>query len=197
MLRQKLKYNFEQGIRLLGQIIVGTKLFDFPILMNIRDLTYRILFGFGKGFHCGHNCFIDREHQKYDGSIQVGEHVLFAHNADIDYTGGLIIGNGVAISDGTKILTHNHDHLGLQDESIVADDGHRTFVTPLIIGDNVLIYARCLIMPGVTSIGENSIISAGSIVTQPVPPNVLVAGNPAKVVAKIKHQRVDYRYTKS
>lgn len=120
-----------------------------------------------------------------------------ARDVDLDYTGDLTIGNGVAMSEGVKILTHGHDHLGLQDENIVANDGHRTYMTPLTIGDNVLIYARCLIMPGVNSIGENSIISAGSIVYHEVPANVVVAGDPAKVVAKIKHQRVDYRYTKS
>ncbi len=51
----------------------------------------------------------------------------------------------------------------------------------ITIEDNVFIGARALIMPGVT-IGKNSIVAAGSIVTKTVPENSIVAGNPAKVI---------------
>ena len=62
---------------------------------------------------------------------------------------------------------------------------NRAYKTNLKIGNNVSICAHAIILPGVTEIGENSIISAGAIVNRPVPANVIVAGNPAVVVRKI------------
>jgi acetyltransferase-like isoleucine patch superfamily enzyme len=54
---------------------------------------------------------------------------------------------------------------------------------PVIISDNVWIGMNATILKGVT-IGENSVVAAGSVVTKSVPPNVVVAGNPAVVVKK-------------
>jgi len=55
---------------------------------------------------------------------------------------------------------------------------------PVKIGDNVWIGMNAVILKGVT-IGENSVVAAGSVVTKSVPPNVVVAGNPAVVVRQI------------
>lgn len=52
---------------------------------------------------------------------------------------------------------------------------------PVYIGNNVFIGARSMILKGVC-IGENSVIGAGSVVTQDIPKNVIAAGNPAQVV---------------
>lgn len=54
------------------------------------------------------------------------------------------------------------------------------------IGDNVWIGGNAVVLAGV-SIGENSVIAAGSIVTKDVPPNTIVGGNPAKVIKHIKN----------
>ena len=62
---------------------------------------------------------------------------------------------------------------------------NRAYKTNLKIGDNVSIGAHAIILPGVREIGEGSIIQAGAIVDRPVPPNVIIGGNPAKVVRKI------------
>ncbi|MBQ6957081.1 MAG: hypothetical protein IJP77_00805 [Bacteroidales bacterium] len=71
----------------------------------------------------------------------------------------------------------------------------RAYATPLVIEDNVFIGAQCIIMPGVGRIGENSVISAGSVVTKEVPPNTIVAGNPAKNIGKLP-SRALYLYDK-
>lgn len=55
---------------------------------------------------------------------------------------------------------------------------------PVIIGDNVWIGMGAIILKGVT-IGENSIVAAGSVVSKEVPANVVVAGNPAGVVKQL------------
>ncbi len=56
------------------------------------------------------------------------------------------------------------------------------------VGNNVFIGYRTVILPGV-SIGDNSIVGAGSVVTQNIPDNVVVAGNPAKIIASIDQYR--------
>jgi acetyltransferase-like isoleucine patch superfamily enzyme len=63
--------------------------------------------------------------------------------------------------------------------SIAADDA-----APIVIGRNVWIGMRSLIMRGLT-IGDNSIVAAGSVVTKSVPANTLVAGNPAVAIREI------------
>src|SRR5204862_4018404 len=55
---------------------------------------------------------------------------------------------------------------------------------PVKIGDNVWIGMNAVILKGVT-IGENSVVAAGAVVTKSVPPNAVVAGNPAVVVRQI------------
>jgi acetyltransferase-like isoleucine patch superfamily enzyme len=56
---------------------------------------------------------------------------------------------------------------------------------PVLIGPNVWICAGAMILKGVT-IGGNSVVAAGSVVTADVAPNVLVAGNPARVVKQLE-----------
>lgn len=119
------------------------------------------------------------------GKLEIGDDILFARNVDIDITGDLKIGNGVKISEGAKILTHNHDFLGTYKEDDLIPFSNRAHNTPLVIGENVLIGAHSIIMPGVKTIGDNSVISAGAVVTHAVPANTVVAGNPAEVVGKL------------
>jgi len=59
-------------------------------------------------------------------------------------------------------------------------------VAPVLIERGAWICARALILPGVT-VGARSVVAAGAVVTRSVPPDVVVAGNPAKVV-----RRLDY-----
>jgi maltose O-acetyltransferase len=58
------------------------------------------------------------------------------------------------------------------------------YALPIVVGTNVWIAANVVIGPGVT-IGDNSIIGAGSIVLNDVPANVVVAGNPARIVRRL------------
>jgi acetyltransferase-like isoleucine patch superfamily enzyme len=55
---------------------------------------------------------------------------------------------------------------------------------PVLIGPNVWVCAGAMILKGVT-IGANSVVAAGSVVTDDVPPNVVVAGNPARIVKQL------------
>ena len=58
------------------------------------------------------------------------------------------------------------------------------FGKPIIIGDNAWIGGGAIILPNIT-IGSNVVIAAGSVVTKDVPDNVVVGGNPAKIIKKL------------
>lgn len=62
---------------------------------------------------------------------------------------------------------------------------HGLYTRPVLLKKNSWIGAGAIILPGVT-VGENSIVGAGSVVTKDVPDNTIVVGNPAKVVRNVK-----------
>jgi len=67
------------------------------------------------------------------------------------------------------------------DAAILSHDMTRAIKTDTVIGKNCFIGARSIILPGVT-IGDGSIVGAGSVVTRDVPPATAVGGNPAKIL---------------
>ena len=95
------------------------------------------------------------------------------HTANIGCYAHIKIGHDVAIAENVVIRdSDNHD--------FISDKEHiRT--APISIGNKVWIGMNCIILKGVT-IGDNSVIAAGSVVTKDVPANVLVAGVPAKII---------------
>ena len=88
------------------------------------------------------------------------------------------IGSNCQITKGVKLFTHGGGQAVRQ--------MHPDFDVfgKIVIGDNVYIGMNSLIMPGVT-IADNVIVAAGSVVTKSVPKNVVVAGNPAKIICTI------------
>jgi len=56
---------------------------------------------------------------------------------------------------------------------------------PIVIGDNVWLGVNATVLKGV-NIGDNSVIGAGSVVTRDIPPNVIAAGNPCKVIKPLE-----------
>lgn len=93
-------------------------------------------------------------------------------------------GNQVLIASNVQIYTSGHPVL--PDERLVADwkekgtTFFRTFAKPVTIEDGVWIGGGTIILPGVT-IGKNSVIGAGSVVTRSIPENCVAYGNPCRV----------------
>lgn len=110
--------------------------------------------------------------------ICIGRNVFINQNCTFYDLGGLEIGDDVMIGPNVSIITSGHP---------VEPTGRRaiTIGNPISIKRNVWIAAGATIIGGVT-VGENSVIAAGSVVTRDVPPNTLVGGNPAKIIRTIK-----------
>lgn len=109
-------------------------------------------------------------------NITVGKNVFFNTGCSFQDRGGISIGDGTMIGMNVTIATLNHG-LPLETRNV-------TYPSPVIIGDNVWIGSNATILPGVT-IGDNSVVAAGAVVTKDVPGNTVVAGVPAKELKKI------------
>lgn len=103
-----------------------------------------------------------------------------------DYEPLLTIGNRVAISPNVTVICSsapNNSNLNLNKYV----NNNLVISKPVIICDDVWVGANSVILPGVT-IGEGSIIGAGSVVVKDVPSNTIVAGVPAKPLKNLYHE---------
>jgi acetyltransferase-like isoleucine patch superfamily enzyme len=96
------------------------------------------------------------------------------------------IGDHVAIAGGTLFITHDGGLWCFSEES--PDDD---LFGKIKIGNNVHIGMKCIFLPN-TSIGNNCIIGAGSVVRGKFPDNSVIFGNPAQIVTKMNVQKLIY-----
>ncbi len=108
---------------------------------------------------------------------RIGRNVFINQNCTFYDLGGLDIADDVMIGPNVSLITSGHP---------VEPSRRRDFTIakPIVIERNVWIAAGAIIIGGVT-VGENSVVAAGAVVTKDVPPNTLVGGNPAKVIRAI------------
>ncbi|MGJ8621360.1 MAG: acyltransferase [Yoonia sp.] len=132
----------------------------------------------------GRDCYVWRgtcaatEHPQ--GTLRVGDRVEINRDVHLDMTGGLVIGDDVLISEGVVIYTHDH---GL-------DPRAQPSLCPKVIGPDVWIGMRAVILPNCRNIGAGALIGAGAIVTRDVPAHAIVAGNPARQIGQKPQMQV-------
>jgi len=167
-----------EAIRRFVQIIFGIQIFDLPLLRFLRNIAYHSVFRIGKDAIIENGVILYRVHGKKDGKILMGDRVLLAKQVLIDYSGEVVIENDVWISERVQIHTHIHkldkNRLERKEEDIIA--------TKIVFEKGCWIGAGAIILSGASKIGENSVVGAGAVVTKDVPKNVVVAGNPARII---------------
>lgn len=107
-----------------------------------------------------------------NAELIMGNDVFINHGANICASKSITIGSNVHIADLVMMHDSNFHEV---------EEGKGITTKPIVIGNNVWIGARSIILPGV-EIGENSVIAAGSVVTKSIPENCLAAGVPAKIL---------------
>lgn len=131
-------------------------------------------------FHCDHgnNIFLGND-------VIIGINCTFVDNAEIR------IGNRVLIASNVQFYTSSHPVL--PQERLVDDwkekgtTFFRTYARPIEIKDNAWIGGGSILLPGVT-VGENSVIGAGSVVNRSIPANCVAVGNPCRVIRTLEEE---------
>lgn len=109
------------------------------------------------------------------GSLVIGENTFINYGCSIAALKSVKIGRDCSI--GTYVILMDNDFHGLEPEK----RQEMPESLPITIGDNVWLGARVIVLRGV-SIGDNSVVAAGSVVTKDIPAGVIAAGVPAKVI---------------
>ena len=114
----------------------------------------------------------------YGSNIQLGENVYFNYNCVILDVAKVTIGNNVLFGPAVQVYTASHPMAAGERRS------GQEFAKPINIGNDVWLGGGAIICPGVT-IGDESVIGAGSVVVRDIPAGVVAAGNPCRVIRKI------------
>jgi len=138
-----------------------------------RQLLVELLGTLGEDAEVRPPLFVD-----YGSNIHIGARTFVNFNLTALDVAEIRIGEDCQIGPNVQLLTPTHpvEPQPRRDKLEAA--------RPITLGDNVWLGGGVVVCPGVT-IGENSVVGAGSVVTRDVPANVVVAGNPARVLREI------------
>lgn len=157
------KYNF---------LINSENKYDISILKNLFN-------------QMGDNVYIESNFNcEFGFNISLGDNIYINHDLVILDCNEVTIGNDVYIGPKVGLFCANHA------EDPVDRANHEVYAKPIHIADKVWIGGHVAVLQGV-SIGKNSIIGAGSVVTKDIPANVIAAGNPCQVIRPIKEKDRD------
>ncbi len=163
------------------------RLYDFnmtrPTQLDKRTEMLKEMFA-----EIGENCYIEPPlHANWGGAhCHFGKCVYANFNLTLVDDSHIYVGDYTMIAPNVVIATAGHPILPELREK------QYQYNMPVHIGRNCWIGAGALIMPGVT-IGDNTVIGAGSVVTKDIPANVVAVGNPCRVLREInEHDREFY-----
>ena len=176
-------------IQLLGYIIYNMLIGWLPhyqlnlkwrIISFLREHICKWIF-----LYSGNNNDIGRK-IKFSMNISIGDNSGIGDYAH--FSGRVAIGSNVMIGPYCTFLAIDHKYEDTEEQ--IKNQG--SYEEKIEIGDNVWIGAHVIILKGVI-IGNGSVIGAGSVVTHDVPPNCVVAGNPAKIIKKRHASQSDFK----
>lgn len=153
---------------------------DYEDIVRKKEVLTDLFGSIGKNVSIGINFYCDSGKNIFIGNdVIMGANCIFIDNEKIT------IGNTVMLAPNVQIYTAYHPVL--PEERYIYDRAENdpiyfnTCADPVVIKDGVWIGGGVIILPGVT-IGENSIIGAGSVVVKSIPDNCVAVGNPCKPI---------------
>ena len=173
---------FEEQIKCLD------RLYDFnmtrPTELEKRTEMLKEMFA-----EVGENCYIEPPfHSNWGGkNVHLGKNVYFNFNATMVDDTHIYIGDCTMLGPNVVIATAGHPILPELREKALQ------YNLPVHIGKNCWLGAGVIVLPGVT-IGDNTVIGAGSVVTKDIPANVVAVGNPCKVLREINEHDKEFYY---
>ncbi len=159
------------------QHVMASFVFDLPLISGLKGGVMRLFFQMGKNSYVAHHSFLLNPHFSRNASFSMGSDSAIENGCHIDYSGGLVIGDDVWISENVFIATHGH----VVDSSALKKSQPITF-SSLEIGNDAWIGANSVILPQVNRIGRGAVIGAAAVLTKDVPDMAIVAGNPARIL---------------
>ena len=139
--------------------------------------TVRYLFAKKIASFVGENANIERG-AKYTPDLIIGKNSGLGINSEV--YGPVVIGDNVMMGPEVVFYTQNHMHKAGEPFITQGYDA----IKPVVIGSNVWIGRRAMFMPG-SSVGDNVVVAAGSVVTSRFGNNVVIGGIPAKEIRKV------------
>lgn len=117
---------------------------------------------------------------QFYGRVTIGDDVFFNQGCHVVALEELRIGDHCLF--GEMVTIYDENHIPGREATPIAARGIVT--APIVIGNNVWVGAKSTILQGV-HIGDNVVVGANTVVTRDVPANVVVAGNPARVIREL------------
>lgn len=142
---------------------------------NIREQLLKETFG-----HVANRVYVEPNIRfDYGYNISVGKNFYANYDCVLLDICPITIGDNCMLAPNVHIYTASHPLHPVKRNSGLEDG------SPVTIGDNVWIGGSSVIIPGVT-LGDNVVVGAGSVVTKSFPDNVVIAGNPARIIKEIE-----------
>lgn len=152
-----------------------------------KERILREMFG-----RMGRNVHIDIDFRcEYGKNIFIGDKVIINMGCTFVDNNRIEIGSNVLIASNVQIYTATHPTAVKERMAQEWSEGKaicNTYALPVRIEDNTWIGGGAILLPGVT-IGEGSVIGAGSVVTRSVPQGCVAVGNPCRVIKRLDNSR--------
>ena len=170
------------------QLTYLEKLYDFnatrPLEQEKRTEMLKNMFA-----EIGEDCYIEPPlHANWAGkNVHFGKGVYANFNLTLVDDTHIYVGDHTMLGPNVVLATAGHPIL-----PELRPDAYQ-FNLPIHVGKNCWLGAGVIVLPGIT-IGDNSVIGAGSIVTKDIPANVVAVGNPCKVLREINDHDKEFYY---
>ena len=134
----------------------------------------------GAGVHIKRDVRVGAESDyQPDVALEIGSGTEVLSGVRLDCTGGITIGKNSHIGRESTIYSHRHD-TSRRDVPILQAPIEES---PVVIGDDVMIYSEVVVLPGVT-IGDGAVVAVRAVVTEDIAPYSIVGGVPARVIGE-------------